>query len=150
MNVENKIINKLTELGYTCEYIEEGWYLNDEKVPEEYWENHEEPQEDFVYNWEEYFCKNKEDTIHFTWSIRDKEFIIRSIWSYVGSKKGEATKVLREVLKIIPKDWTISIDYDINREYWAHIENTDDHKFTYIYESLINSRSDSIFDYWAF
>lgn len=36
MNVENKIINKLTELGYTCEYIEEGWYLNDEKVPEEY------------------------------------------------------------------------------------------------------------------
>ena len=151
MNIENKIVKKLTELDYTCEFIEEGWYSkNGEKVPDEYWDNHEEPQEDFTYSWEEYFCKNKDDTIHFTWSIRDKEFIIRSIWSYEGSKKGEATKVLREVLKLIPEDWIISIDYNINKDYWTYIEKTDNHKFTYIYESLINSRSDSIFDYWVF
>ena len=50
----------------------------------------------------------------------NKVFTITILWSRNNSK-GEATRLVRKVLDLVPGDWKIQIDNNLNTGYWKHL-----------------------------
>lgn len=67
----------------------------------------------------------------------NKVFTIEVLWKRNNSQ-GEATKLIRKVLELVPEDWKIEINNNINTGYWKHIFDKYFPNRTYsdVYESL--------------
>lgn len=155
-SVENKIIDKLESMGYTKFLVSQGW--KDEQgndIEDNEWEYREEPEEDWFYVQKDYYrFSNDENQVSLSIKIdeKNKEFTIIGIYgNYEHSTKGFATKTLDACLQLIPTNWKVNIENNINREYWNHIRSKyPQYNFVDTYESLKESKQDiERFRQWA-
>lgn len=155
-NIEQEILNVLRDLGFECFHLQGGWKDEDgNDIDDSYWEDNDEPQDGWWYVDEPYYlCKNNSNQVSFSWRVDESQkiFTIVGIYgNYKNSTKGFATRTLDVCLKLIPSDWTIYVENNINNPYWNHIKSKyPQYNWRDVYESLNESKQDiERFRQWA-